>query len=29
MTDLPDGRIEFDYRKFHEIRPLTAAELGE
>jgi inward rectifier potassium channel len=27
VTELPDGRLEFDYGKFHHIRALTAAEL--
>lgn len=28
ITDLPDGRAQFDFGKFHEIRPLTARELA-
>lgn len=27
IRQLPDGRLEFDYTKFHEIRPLTDEEL--
>lgn len=28
ISDLPGGRIQFDFEKFHEVRPLSAAELA-